>query len=74
MVDFYKTPLARPVLDSMTAEELLHLASVWSDLTPLENALANKLEELVVETGWDCELESQGEADHNQGVLYGDDT
>jgi hypothetical protein len=43
------------LLENMTAEELVHYAAVQLELTPLENALVNRLESLLCETGWDCD-------------------
>lgn len=48
--DFY---YSRQMLDTMTAEELINAAANKPQLTPLEATLANKLEELLMETGWD---------------------
>jgi hypothetical protein len=43
------------LVENLTAEELVHYAALQPELTPLENALVNRLEHLLYETGWDCD-------------------
>lgn len=54
-------------LSNRTAEELLWAVANKTEPTPLESALADKLEELLLEVGWDCEDGVSHETEHHEG-------